>query len=139
MRDLTFRTHCPKFNRYEFITKNHNWTSKLARIWHVFRKLGSFWLFLSAPVQAASVLEHSKGAQFSKMCQKRPNFDVQLWNWFLVINYVCMKFAYIVTGLVFHLSYWILDNLIYLLSGHNGCFSYFSLKIVFWLIFNKNN
>ena len=41
---------------YEFITKNkfHNWTSMLAHIWHVFRKLGYFWHFLSAPVQAAS-------------------------------------------------------------------------------------
>ena len=43
------------------------------------------------------------------------NFDVQLWNWFLVMNsystlQVCMKFAYIVTGLVFLLSYWISDN-----------------------------
>ena len=93
----------------------HQQKSMLSRIWHVFIKLGYFWLF-----------------------------DVQLWNWFLVMNsystlQVCMKFAYIVTGLVFLLSYWILDNLIYLFSGHNGCFSYFSLRIVFWLIFHKNN
>ena len=43
------------------------------------------------------------------------NFDVQLWKWFLVMNsystlQLCMKFAYIVTGLVFLVSYWILDN-----------------------------
>ena len=59
---------------YKFIIKNkfHNWTSKLARIWHIFRKLGYFWLFLSAPVQAfcfchqmLPVLEHSKRAKNS--------------------------------------------------------------------------
>ena len=32
--------------QYQF----HNWTSKLASIWHILRKLGYFWLFLSAPV-----------------------------------------------------------------------------------------
>ena len=42
-------------------------------------------------------------------------FDVQLWNWFFVMNsystlQVCMKFVYIATGLVFLLSYWISDN-----------------------------
>jgi hypothetical protein len=37
-----------------FITKNqfHNWISKLARIWHIFRKLVYFWLFLGAAVKA---------------------------------------------------------------------------------------
>ena len=45
----------------------------------------------------------------------RANFDVQLWNWFLVMNscstlQIYMKFTYIVTGLVFLLSYWISDN-----------------------------
>ena len=53
------------------------------------------------------------------MCQIRANFDVQqdvqLWNLFLAMNsysilQVCMKFAYIVTGLVFLVSYWISDN-----------------------------
>ena len=62
---------------YEFITKNqfNNWTSKLARIWHIFRKLGYFWLFLSAPVQAASgdfVLVTRCYLYWST--QKEPNF-----------------------------------------------------------------
>ena len=32
----------------EFIIKNefHNWTSELGYIWHIFGKLGYFWLFL---------------------------------------------------------------------------------------------
>ena len=40
----------------EFMIKNwfHNWTSELGCIWHIFGKLDYFWLFLSAPVQAAS-------------------------------------------------------------------------------------
>ena len=38
----------------EFFVKNlfHNWTSKLGCIWHIFGKLGYFWLFLSSRVQA---------------------------------------------------------------------------------------
>ena len=87
--------------------------------------------FLSAPVQAASgektkrrywsTQKELKIAQFSKNV---PN--VQLWNWFLVMNsystlQVCMKFAYTVTGLVFLLSYWISDNVMndLLTSLHN--------------------
>ena len=47
-----FHTYLKCRVEYEFITKNqfHNWTSKLASIWDIFRKLGYFWLFL--PVQA---------------------------------------------------------------------------------------
>ena len=85
----------------KFITKNqfHNWTSKLACIWHVFRKLGCFWLFLSAPV-LHRVIKTKR--MYWKTCQMCANFDVQLWNWFFVMNsystpQVCMKFAYIVT------------------------------------------
>ena len=39
------------FVESEFIVKNefHNWTSELGCIWHIFGKLGYFWLFLSAP------------------------------------------------------------------------------------------
>ena len=35
----------------EFIVKNkfHNWTSELGCIWHIFGKLGYFWLFLENP------------------------------------------------------------------------------------------
>ena len=32
----------------------YNWTSDLGCIWHIFGKLGYFWLFLSALIQAAS-------------------------------------------------------------------------------------
>ena len=85
----------------EFITKNqfHNWTSELGFNWHIFGKLGYFWLFLANPdiqvtvnitvnkgqficrrlvVASADVLE--KRQIFQKMCQMHPNSDVQLWN-----------------------------------------------------------
>ena len=74
----------------EFIVKNwfHNWTSELRCIWHIFGKLGYFWLFLENPdiqvtvnitvnkdqficrrlvVASADVLE--KRQIFQKMCQ----------------------------------------------------------------------
>ena len=59
---------------YEFIPKNqfHNWTSKLACIWHVFRKLGYFWLFLSTPAQV-TFGEKTKYVSWKKS-QKEPNF-----------------------------------------------------------------
>ena len=104
---------CPKYNKIEknrasdnegkfhsflcveseFIVKNqfHNWSSELGCIWHIFGKLGSFWLFMSAPVQAASgcylisffktwllpVLKYLKRAKISKNVSNS-NSDVQL-------------------------------------------------------------
>ena len=45
------------------------------------------------------IIGHQSYPNFLKTCQKRANFDVQLWNWFLVMNsystlQVCMKFTY---------------------------------------------
>ena len=74
------------------------------------------------------------------------NFDFQLWNWFLVINsystvQVCMKFAYIVTGLVFLLSYWISDNVRYICKSLI-CIYLFSVTLslisVYHVICEKN-
>ena len=60
----------------ESIVKNkfHNWTSELRCIWHIFEKLGYFWLFLSAPVQATSgCCQCWSAREESKMCQMHPN------------------------------------------------------------------
>ena len=89
---------------YEFITKNqfHNWTSQLVCIWHIFRKLGYFWLFLRAPVQATSgdknktlVLEPSKRAKnnpISKKCAKcvlalMSNYEIDFWWWIYILHF----------------------------------------------------
>ena len=113
---------------YEFITKNqfHNWTSQLVCIWHIFRKLGYFWLFLRAPVQATSgdknktlVLEPSKRAKnnpISKKCAKcvlalMSNYEIDFWWW---IHILYFKYEWDLPTLslawFFLLSYWISDN-----------------------------
>ena len=71
------------------------------------------------------------------MCQMHANFDVQLWNWFLVMNsystlQVCMKFAYIVTGLVFLLSYWISDNVTVVVFCSWVSFFFSDKLLFFW-------
>ena len=74
------------------------------------------------------------------------NFDVQLWNWFLMINsystlQVCMKFAYTITGLVFLLSYWISDIVRYICKSLI-CIYLFSVTLnlisVYHVICEKN-
>ena len=84
----------------ELIIKNefHKWTSELGCIWHIFRKLGYFWLFLANPdIQVTVNITVNKTQFFAaagccqcwsawkepnipKMCQMHPNSDVQLWN-----------------------------------------------------------
>ena len=50
----------------EFIIKNefHNWTSELGCIWHIFGKLGYFWLFLANPDIQVTVNITVNKAQF---------------------------------------------------------------------------
>ena len=50
----------------EFIVKNqfHNWTSELGCIWHIFGKLGYFWLFLTNPDIQVTVNVTVNKAQF---------------------------------------------------------------------------
>ena len=50
----------------EFIIKNkfHNWTSELGCIWHIFGKLGYFWLFLANPDTQVTVNITVNKAQF---------------------------------------------------------------------------
>ena len=50
----------------EFIVKNlfHNWTSELGCIWHIFAKLGYFWLFLANPDIQVTVNITVNKAQF---------------------------------------------------------------------------
>ena len=77
---------CPKYNKIEknrasdnegkfhsflcveseFIVKNqfHNWSSELGCIWHIFGKLGSFWLFLENPDIQVTVNITVNKAQF---------------------------------------------------------------------------
>ena len=92
----------------------HNWTSQLSCIWHIFRKLGYFWLFLRAPVLFLSpdaactgAVKKTHKSQFSKkkgakcVLTLMSNYEIDFWWWIHILHFkyeVWMRFAYIVTA-----------------------------------------
>ena len=73
----------------EFVVKNwfHNWTPELVCIWHIFGKLGSFWLFLEKPdIQVTVNITVNKAQPICNSgllpllkCLKRAKFSIE-WN-----------------------------------------------------------
>ena len=71
------------------------------------------WVAASGAARKEVLEKSQKEPNFPKKCQMHPNYDVQLWNWFLTINsdsthQKWMKFASIVTGSIF---LWVSDNM----------------------------